>query len=77
MLDAAMPGEIEDRGLAENGGIEIASVDQNLVVFGLGLGDDLAIGIDDQAAAKQRVPILDAGLTDRDPTRKDCDERRR
>jgi fatty-acyl-CoA synthase len=32
MLDAAMPGEIEDRGLAENGGIEIASVNQNLVV---------------------------------------------
>ena len=61
-----MPVEIEERGSAEGGGIEVASVDQNLVVVSLGLGHDLAIGIDDQAAAKQRVAIFDAGLGDRD-----------
>ena len=56
MLDAAMAGEIEDRLLAEDGGVEIAGVNQQFVFFGFRLDDDLAIRIDDQAAADQRVP---------------------
>ena len=62
--------EIEDRLLAEDGGVEIAGVNQQLVLLGLGLGDDLAVGIDDQAAADQRMAVLDAGLGDgHDPGR--------
>ena len=62
MLDAAVERKIEDRVLAEDGGVEIAGVNQEFVVLGLRLHDDLAIRIDDQAAADQGVAILDAGL---------------
>ena len=54
--------EVEDRLLAEAGGVEIAGVHEQLVLLGAGLGDDLAVGVDDDAAAEQRVPVLDAGL---------------
>jgi len=63
MLDAAVEREIEDRILAEDGGVEIAGVNQQLVLFGFGFDNDLAIRIDDQAAADQGMAILDAGLT--------------
>ena len=76
MLDAAVAGEVEDRLLAEHGGVEIAGVDQKLVLFGLGFGDNLAIGIDDQAAADQRKAILDAGLGDRTRPRSNSGRRR-
>jgi hypothetical protein len=36
MLNAAMTGEVEDRFLAERGGIEIARVNQKFVLFGPG-----------------------------------------
>ena len=61
MLWAAMPREVKDGGLAEGGVIEVASVDQELVGFGRRFGDDLPVGVDDEAAADQRVPILVAG----------------
>ena len=64
MLDAAVAGEVEDRFLAEDGGVEIAGVNQQFVLFGAGLDDDLAIGIDDQAAADQGVSILNTCLGD-------------
>ena len=64
MLNAAVTREIEDRLLAEDGGVEIAGVNHQFIFLGLGLGDDLAVRIDDQAAAEQRVAILDAGLGD-------------
>ena len=62
MLDPAMPGEVEDRLLAEPGGIKIARHDQHLVALGRRLRDDLAIGIDDQGAADQMMTVLDTGL---------------
>ena len=62
MLDAAMTGEIENGLLAEDSGVEIARMDQELVIFGFRFRDDLAIGIDNQAAADQWKPVLDAGL---------------
>ena len=43
MLDPAMPGEVEDRVLAEGRVVEVASVDEELVAFGLRFRDDLAI----------------------------------
>ena len=66
MLDAAMPRKVEDGLLAENRRVEIAGVNQQFVVFGLGFRDNLAVGIDDQAAADQRKSVLDAGLGDGD-----------
>ena len=51
MLDAAVALEIEDRFLAEDGGVEIAIGHDQFVVLGLGLGDDLAVRIDDQLPA--------------------------
>ena len=64
MLDAAMLGEVEDRVLAERRGVEVAGVNQQFVAFRPGLDDDLAIRIDDQAAAEQGMAILDTGLGD-------------
>ena len=64
MFDAAVAGEIEGRLPRGLGSVEIAGVNQQFVPFGLGLGDDLAAGIDDQAAADQRKAVLDAGLGD-------------
>src|SRR6185295_9829742 len=64
MLNAAMKGEIEDRVLAEDGGVEIAGVNEEFILFGPGLDNDLAVRIDDQAAADQGVAILDTGLGD-------------
>lgn len=70
MLHAAMPGEIEDRLLAEARRIHVARHHEHLVAFGHRFGDDLAVGIDDQAATDQVMTVLDAGLRDRDdPTR--------
>ena len=66
MLDAAVLGEIEDRVLAEPGGVEIAGMNQQFVRLGSGLDDDLAVGIDDQAATEQGVAVLDAGLRNAD-----------
>lgn len=57
-----MAGKVEDRLLAEPGCVEIAGIREDLVVLTFGLGDDLAIRIDDDAAADQRMAILDAGL---------------
>src|SRR6266480_3659557 len=62
MFNAAVPREVEDCFLAEHGGIEVARVHQEFVLLGLSLGDDLAFGIDDEAAADQRETVLDAGL---------------
>ncbi len=58
MLDAAMPSEVEDGLLAEHGSVEIAGMHQQFILLGLGLGDNLAIGIDDEAAADQRMAVL-------------------
>src|SRR5205085_451869 len=66
VLNTAVAGEIEDRGLAEDRCIEIAGMDQQLIIIGLRLDSDLAIGIDDQRASEQGVSVLDAGLRDRD-----------
>ena len=54
--------EVEDGLLAEGAGVHVAGVDDQLVGFGLGAGDDEAVGIDDHAAAQQRVAVLVAGL---------------
>jgi hypothetical protein len=43
MLDAPVAGQIEDRLLAEHGSVEIAGMDQKLVVFGAGLADNLTM----------------------------------
>ena len=56
MLDTTVPGEVEDGLLAENGRVEIARMDQKLVALGAGLRDDLAVGIDDQAACNEWKP---------------------
>ena len=70
MLDAPVAGKVENCLLAEHGIVEIAGVGQQLVVFSAGLGDDLAIGIDDQAAGNHVMPILAARLGDgHDPGR--------
>src|SRR6185437_1583370 len=66
MLDAAMAGEVEHRRLAEDGRIEVAGMDNELVRLGSPLGDDLAAGRDDQGSAHQGMPVLDAGLRHRD-----------
>src|SRR5262249_38408709 len=62
VLDAAVALEVENRLLAERGGIEIAVGDDQLVVLGLRLGDDLAVGRGDDAAGDQRVAVLDPPL---------------
>ena len=62
MLDAAMFRKVEDRILAEGGDVEVAGVKQQFVVFRAGLDDNLAVRIDDQAAADQGMGVLDAGL---------------
>src|SRR5258708_19971513 len=70
MLDAAVAREVEDRGLAEHGRVEIAGVNEKLVVLGLGFRDDLAVRVDDQTAAEQWEAILDAGFrASHDPLR--------
>src|ERR1700753_2409726 len=70
MFDTAMLREVENSLFAEGGRIKVARVNQKLVIFGLGFRDDLAIGIDDEAAAEQREAILDASLGDgNDPGR--------
>lgn len=56
MLDAAVLGEIEDRVLAEPGGVEIAGMNQQFVRLGPGLDDDLAVGIDDQLPPNKGWP---------------------
>lgn len=62
MLDAAMAGKIEDGLLAEDRRIEVAGVNQQIVIFGLGFRDDLPLGIDDEAVADQRKAILPPAL---------------
>ena len=62
MLDAAVLGEVENCILAECGSVEVAGVNQQFVFFGAGLDDDLAIRVDDESAADQRVAILDTAL---------------
>ena len=70
MLDATVTGEVEDGLLSEGGRVEIARMQQKLVALGTCLCDDLAIGIDDQAASNEREAVLDASLRDRhDPRR--------
>src|SRR4030088_1627804 len=62
--------EVEDGLLAEVGRVEIARMDQKLVALGAGLRDDLAVGIDDQAASNEWEAVLDAGFGDgHDPRR--------
>src|SRR5262249_58539096 len=60
MLDATVALEVEDRLLAENGGVEVTVRHDQFVILGLGLGDDLAIGIDDDAAGDQGKAVLRA-----------------
>ena len=55
VLDAAVALEVEDGLLAESSGVEVAIGDDQFVVLGLGLGDDLAVGVDDDAAGDQGV----------------------
>ena len=62
MLDAAMPGEVEDRLLAEARGIKIAIMHQHAVILVAELGDNKAVGIDDHGPAHQMVPVLAARL---------------
>src|SRR5260370_17729680 len=70
MLDATVAGEVEDGFLPEAGRVEIARMDQKLVALGAGLRDDLAVGIDDQAASNEWEAVLDAGFGDsHDPRR--------
>ena len=70
MLDATVTGEVEDGLLSEGGRVEIARMQQKLVALGTCLCDDLAIGIDDQAASNEREAVLDASLRDsHDPRR--------
>src|SRR5271169_4753861 len=64
MFDTAMAGEVEDGLFAESGGIEIARMYQQFIIFGFGFRDDLAIGIDNETAADQRKTILDASFGD-------------
>src|SRR3981081_2760003 len=70
MLDTTVTGEVEDGLLPEAGRVEIARMDQNLVALGAGLRDNLAVGIDDQAASDEWEAVLDAGFGDsHDPRR--------
>ncbi len=70
MLDTTMTGEVEDGLLAEHGRVEVAGMNQKLVGLGAGLRDNLAVGIDDQAASNEREAVLDAGFGDsHDPCR--------
>ena len=70
MLDAAMTGEVEDRGLAEAGVVEIAGVDEHAILLMVELADDLAVRRRDQRAADQVMAVLAAGLGDgHDPGR--------
>src|SRR5271167_2436688 len=64
MLDTTMTGEVEDGLLAEDGGVEVARMDQEFVVFRLGFRDNLAVGINDQTTADEREAVLDTGLGD-------------
>src|SRR5262249_56335007 len=58
MLDASVALEVEDCLLAENCGVEVAVGHDQFVILGLGLGDDLAIGIDDDAAGDHGKAVL-------------------
>ena len=64
MLDAPMLREVEDRLLAEARGVEVTSVQDELVALALRLDDDLAIGVHDERTAEQVMPILLTGLGD-------------
>src|SRR5258708_29428656 len=66
MLDASVALEVEDCLLAENCGVEVAVSHDQFVMLGLGLGDDLAIGIDDDAAGDHGQAVLRAALCRRD-----------
>src|SRR5262249_24189103 len=66
MLDASVALEVEDCLLAENCGVEVAVGHDQFVILGLGLGDDLAIGIDDDAAGDHGKAVLRAALCHRD-----------
>src|SRR6202035_4678705 len=65
VLDAAVAREIEDRLLAEPGRVEVAIGDDQLVVLGRRRGDDLAVRIDDDAAADHVMAVLGAALRHR------------
>jgi len=60
-----MPLEVGDRLLAELGRVKIAVGNDQLVILGLRLGDDLAIRIDDQVAAEQLFLFM-RDVTDND-----------
>ena len=52
VLDASVAGEIKNCFLAENRIVQVTSMKDQLIVFTLGLGDDLTIQIDDDTTAK-------------------------
>src|SRR3954467_2720034 len=66
VLDAAVALEVEDRVLVEFGVVEIDLRDDQLVIVCLRARDNLAIWIDDAAAAEQRVAVLHTALPSRD-----------
>ena len=62
MLDSAMPCEVE-RGLLQIvAEVEIAAVNNDLVVGAGGEGDDLSHRRDDAGLTDQPVAVFDAGL---------------
>src|SRR5262249_53051924 len=62
VLDAAVAREIEHGLLAEGGGVKIARVHDEFVPLAFRLRDDLAVRIDDGAAADHGMAILITGL---------------
>ncbi len=62
MFGAAVGGEVEDGFLVKDTGAQITLGDNRFVVPSLGLGDDLARGGDDGAAAHQVETVFVAGL---------------
>ena len=66
MFNAAVRREVENRLLTEVGDVEVAGMNQQFILFGPGFDDDLAVRIDDQAAANQGMTILDSGLGNAD-----------
>src|SRR6202048_1732603 len=70
MRDTTATGEVGDGLLPEVGRVETARMAQKLFALGAGLRDDLAVGIDDQAASNEWEAVLDAGFGDsHDPRR--------
>jgi len=66
MLDAAVALEVEDRLFAEDCRVEVAIRDNQLIVLRSRFGDDLAVGIDDDAAGDHGMAVLGACLGNRD-----------